>query len=195
MPQLHPAPKLSMFVPVNQRWSHMHTIKRPAVFFDRDGVLNEDTGYVFEITKLKWINGAREAVKAVNDAGCFAFVVTNQSGVAKGLYEETHIQALHQYMAADLAKIGAHVDAFEYCPFHPDASIERYRRASYRRKPAPGMINDLLERFPVDVGRSILIGDKPTDLEAARAAGVQGHLYSDGNLTDFVRALLRDATS
>src|SRR6186997_2997868 len=104
----------------------MHRIKRPAVFFDRDGVLNEDTGYVFEITKLKWINGAREAVKAVNDAGCFAFVVTNQSGVAKGLYEETHIQALHQYMAGDLAKIGAHVDAFEYCPFHPDASIERY---------------------------------------------------------------------
>ncbi|NOJ43529.1 D-glycero-alpha-D-manno-heptose-1,7-bisphosphate 7-phosphatase [Bradyrhizobium australiense] len=168
----------------------MYEIKRPAVFFDRDGVLNEDNGYVFEIAKLKWIEGAREAVKAVNDAGCFAFVVTNQSGVARGLYEETHIEALHQCMADDLAKFGAHVDAFEYCPFHPDASIERYRRASYRRKPAPGMINDLLERFPVDVSRSILIGDKSTDLEAARAAGIKGYLYISGHLAHFVRPLL-----
>ncbi|ANW00585.1 D-glycero-alpha-D-manno-heptose-1,7-bisphosphate 7-phosphatase [Bradyrhizobium icense] len=168
----------------------MYEIKKPAVFFDRDGVLNEDSGYVFEIAKLKWIDGAREAVKAVNDAGCFAFVVTNQSGVARGLYEEAHIEALHQHMADELARIGAHVDAFEYCPFHPDASIERYRRTSYRRKPAPGMINDLLKRFPVDVSRSILIGDKSTDLEAARAAGIKGYLYASGHLADFVMPLL-----
>lgn len=165
-------------------------MKRPAVFFDRDGVLNEDTGYVFEISKLRWIDGAREAVKAANEAGCFVFVVTNQSGVARGLFEETHIDALHRWMAEDLAKIGAHIDAFEYCPFHPDALIERYRQVSHRRKPAPGMIKDLLERFPVDVSRSILIGDKPTDLEAARAAGIQGCLYSSGNLAQFLKPLL-----
>jgi D-glycero-D-manno-heptose 1,7-bisphosphate phosphatase len=93
-------------------------------------------------------------------------------------------------MADDLARIGAHIDAFEYCPFHPNALIERYRRASHRRKPAPGMIKDLLERFPVDISRSILIGDKPTDLGAARAAGVQGYLYSDGHLAQFLRPLL-----
>lgn len=165
-------------------------MKRPAVFFDRDGVLNEDSGYVFEISKLRWIDGAREAVKAANDAGCFAFVVTNQSGVAKGLYEETHIDALHNWMAADLAKIGAHIDAFEYCPYHPNALIERYRQLSHRRKPGPGMINDLLERFPVDVNRSILIGDKPTDMEAARAAGIKGYLYVSGHLAQFLRPLL-----
>ena len=79
-------------------------MRRPAVFFDRDGVLNEDSGYVFEISKLRWIDGAREAVKAANDAECFVFVVTNQSGVARGLYEETHIEALHRWMADDLAK-------------------------------------------------------------------------------------------
>jgi D-glycero-D-manno-heptose 1,7-bisphosphate phosphatase len=165
--------------------------KRPAVFFDRDGVLNEDSGYVFEIDKLRWIDGAREAVKAANDAGYFVFVITNQSGVAKGLYEEAHVDALHKWMADDLAKIGAYIDAFEYCPYHPEAVIERYRQISLRRKPAPGMINDLLERFPVDVGRSILIGDKPTDIEAARAAGIQGCLYSSGNLSQFLRPLLR----
>jgi D-glycero-D-manno-heptose 1,7-bisphosphate phosphatase len=165
-------------------------MKRPAVFFDRDGVLNEDSGYVFEISKLRWIDGAREAVKIANDARYFVFVVTNQSGVARGLYEETHVEALHKWMADDLASIGAHIDAFEYCPYHPDAAIERYRQISLRRKPAPGMINDLLARFSVDVGRSILIGDKSTDLEAARAAGIHGCLYSSGNLAQFLRPLL-----
>ena len=157
------------------------------MFFDRDGVLNHDSGYTFETHKLKWIDGAREAVKAVNDAGYFAFVVTNQSGVARGLYEESHVQALHRWMADEMAAIGAHIDAFEYCPDHPDGTIERYRRVSHRRKPAPGMITDLLGRFPVDADHSILIGDKASDLEAARAAGLKGHLFSGGNLEAFVK--------
>jgi D-glycero-D-manno-heptose 1,7-bisphosphate phosphatase len=165
-------------------------MKRPAVFFDRDGVLNEDAGYVSEVSELRWIDGAREAIKTANNAGYFVFVVTNQSGVARGLYEETHVEALHKVMTDDLAKIGAHIDAFEYCPYHPEALIERYRRVSHRRKPAPGMINDLLERFPVDVSRSILIGDKPTDLEAARAAGIKGYLFAGDNLEHFLRAVL-----
>ena len=76
-------------------------MKRPAVFFDRDGVLNEDSGYVFEASKLRWIDGAREAVKAANDAGYVVFVITNQSGAARGLYEECHIEALHKWMADD----------------------------------------------------------------------------------------------
>ena len=162
-------------------------LRRPAVFFDRDGVLNHDSGYTFEADKLQWIDGAREAVKAVNDAGFFAFVVTNQSGVARGFYEESHVHALHRWMADEMASFGAHIDAFEYCPDHPDGTVERYRRVSIRRKPGPGMITDLLGRFPVKAGDSILIGDKPSDLEAARAAGVQGHLFSGGNLEAFVR--------
>jgi D-glycero-D-manno-heptose 1,7-bisphosphate phosphatase len=165
-------------------------MNRPAVFFDRDGVLNEDIGYLFEVGKLRWIDGAREAVKVANDTGYLVFVVTNQSGVARGLYEETHVEALHKAMSADLARIGAHIDAFEYCPYQPEAVIERYRRVSHRRKPAPGMINDLLERFPVDVRRSILIGDKATDLEAARAAGIKGYLFPGNNLEHFFRSIL-----
>jgi D-glycero-D-manno-heptose 1,7-bisphosphate phosphatase len=93
-------------------------------------------------------------------------------------------------MADDLARIGAHLDAFEYCPYHPDAVIERYRKTSYRRKLAPGMITDLLARFPVDLSRSILIGDKPTDLEAARSAGVRGFLFSGGDLAQLLRSIL-----
>ena len=165
-------------------------MKRPAIFFDRDGVLNEDSGYVFEASKLKWIDGAHAAVKAANDAGYFVFVITNQSGVARGFYEESHVEALHAWMSDDLARTGARIDAFEYCPFHPEAPIERYRQASKRRKPAPGMITDLLKRFPVDVSRSILIGDKPSDIEAAQAAGIKGYLFRGDNLEHFLKSIL-----
>ncbi|WP_439398272.1 HAD-IIIA family hydrolase [Bradyrhizobium sp. PMVTL-01] len=168
-------------------------LRRPAVFFDRDGVLNHDSGYTFETQKLQWIEGAREAVKAVNDAGYFAFVITNQSGVARGYYEEHHVVTLHRWMADQMAEIGAHIDAFEYCPDHPDGTVARYCRTSDRRKPAPGMITDLAQRFPVDMTRSMVIGDKPSDLEAAQAAGVPGHLFEGGNLEAFVRAHLNPA--
>lgn len=165
-------------------------LTRPAVFFDRDGVLNHDSGYTYEASKLQWIEGARAAVKAVNDSGCFAFVVTNQSGVARGFYEERHVQALHRWMADELAAVGAHIDAFEYCPDHPDGTIARYRRVSDRRKPEPGMITDLLGRFPVQAEGSMLIGDKASDLDAAQAAGLKGHLFLGGNLETFVKQLL-----
>jgi D-glycero-D-manno-heptose 1,7-bisphosphate phosphatase len=165
-------------------------LRRPAVFFDRDGVLNHDSGYTFQADRLEWIEGAREAVKAVNDAGYFAFVITNQSGVARGYYAEQDVHALHRWMADQMAAIGAHIDAFEYCPDHPDGIIERYSRASDRRKPAPGMITDLLQRFPVDTARSMVIGDKDSDLEAAQAAGLPGHLFSGGDLEAFVKQRL-----
>lgn len=170
-------------------------LRRPAVFFDRDGVLNHDTGYIFEPSKLKWIDGAREAVKAVNDAGYFAFVVSNQSGVARGLYDESDVQALHRWMADEMAMMGAHIDAFEYCPDHPEGTVEQYRRVSDRRKPAPGMITDLLGRFPVNADDSILIGDKVSDLEAARAASLRGYLFPGGNLETFVKQHLQPRSS
>ncbi|WP_063690635.1 HAD-IIIA family hydrolase [Bradyrhizobium stylosanthis] len=168
-------------------------LRRPAVFFDRDGVLNHDSGYTFETHKLEWIEGAREAVKAVNDAGYFAFVITNQSGVARGYYEEHHVVTLHRWMADQMAEVGAHIDAFEYCPDHPDGTVARYSRVSDRRKPAPGMITDLARRFPVDMTRSMVIGDKDSDIAAARAAGLPGHLFEGGNLEAFVRGRLNPA--
>jgi histidinol phosphatase-like enzyme len=98
-------------------------------------------------------------------------------------------------MADEMALMGAHIDAFEYCPDHPEGTIERYRRLNDRRKPAPGMITDLLSRFRVNADDSILIGDKASDLEAAHAAGLQGHLFSGGNLEAFVKQHLRPRSS
>ena len=165
---------------------------RPAVFFDRDGVLNEDDGYVFDPNTIRWVEGARQAVKAVNEAGYFAFVVTNQSGVARGFYEEHHVRSLHEWMSRDLATIGAQIDAFEFCPHHPDSLIAQYRLACTCRKPQPGMIKALLDRYPVDVGESFMVGDKQSDLDAAQAAGIAGYLFDGSNLEAYVAPLLTD---
>ncbi|WP_409187986.1 D-glycero-alpha-D-manno-heptose-1,7-bisphosphate 7-phosphatase [Bradyrhizobium sp. RDM4] len=163
---------------------------RPAVFFDRDGVLNEDDGYASDPNKIRWVEGAQQAVKAVNDAGYFAFVVTNQSGIARGLYEERHVRRLHEWMSHQLAMIGAHIDAFEFCPHHPDAEIARYRVLCSCRKPQPGMINALLAQYPVNIRDSFMIGDKQSDLDAAKAAGIKAYLFDGANLQSFITPLL-----
>ncbi len=153
---------------------------RGAVFLDRDGVLNEDRGHVGEIERFHWLPGAREGIKAINDRNLFAFVVTNQAGVARGFYDEASVARLHAHMQAELRMIGAHIDAFRYCPFHPEGVVAAYRKASDWRKPAPGMILDLLATWPVNEGASLMIGDRDGDVEAARAAGIDGWKIGDG---------------
>ncbi|MGV8834187.1 MAG: HAD-IIIA family hydrolase [Devosia sp.] len=164
--------------------------QRPAVFFDRDGVLNLDVGYAHRPEQITWIAGAREAVKACNDAGYLTFVVTNQSGVARGYYDEATVCRLHEWMQRELADMGAHIDAFAYCPHHPDGSVPPYDRVCDCRKPGAGMVTALLADWSVEASRSMLIGDKPTDMEAARAAGIAGHLFGHGDLSAFVAPLL-----
>jgi D,D-heptose 1,7-bisphosphate phosphatase len=159
--------------------------RRRAVFFDRDGVLNVDHGYVGSISRFKWSAGAREAVKLVNERGWFAFVVTNQAGVAHGYYGETAVAALHGHMQRELIAMGAHIDDFRYCPYHPEAKVAAYARKSGWRKPAPGMILDLVKHWPIDLPGSFLIGDKDTDLAAASAAGIRGCLFTAGRLDTF----------
>ena len=170
-------------------WVAAH-IARGAVIFDRDGVLNHDVGYAHLPEHIIWTQGAAKAVKAVNDAGLFAFVATNQAGVARGYYGEAEVHALHAWMNAALAAEGAHIDAFALSPFHPEGTVERFSRASECRKPAPGMLTDLLTRHPVAADRTVMIGDRPTDMAAADAAGVRGVLFKGGDLASVVEPLL-----
>jgi D-glycero-D-manno-heptose 1,7-bisphosphate phosphatase len=165
--------------------------RRRAVFFDRDGVLNVDHGYVGSIARFEWNAGAREAVKLVNDRGWFAFVVTNQAGVAHGHYGEAAVAALHDHMQRELMATGAHIDAFRYCPYHPEAKVAAYAGTSSWRKPAPGMILDLVRHWPVDVAGSFLIGDKDTDLAAAAAAGIGSSRFTAGRLDTFTADCMR----
>ena len=160
---------------------------RPALFLDRDGVLNEDRGYVSRWEDFHWIAGAREAVAAFNRAGWLVIVVTNQSGVGRGFYTEAAMHDLHAAMRADLATVGGRIDAFYHAPQHPDAALDAYRHPdSPDRKPNPGMILRALEDWPIDRAASLLVGDKPSDLEAALRAGVRGVLFDGGDLMRFL---------
>ena len=164
--------------------------RRPAVFLDRDGVLNEDREYVHRVEDFIWVAGAKRAVKTLNDLGYFVFVITNQAGVARGLYGTADIERLHAWVNAELAKVGEHVDAFYYCPHHPTAGTGPYTRVCDCRKPAPGMLLQAMGQWPVDRAASFLIGDKEIDMEAARQAGVKGVMFQARGLLDAVRVMV-----
>ena len=156
---------------VAQREVPLH-FRRPAAFLDRDGTLNEDSGYTHRPEDLRWLPEARETIKVLNDLGYLVIVVTNQSGVARGLYREEDVLALHCWMNKDLRSVGAHVDAFYYCPHHPSKGVGEYRRECYCRKPKPGLILSAAQEWSIDMGRSLAVGDKESDREAYRSAGV-----------------------
>ena len=164
-----------------------NNIHRGAVVFDRDGVINVEVNYAHRTDQIEWVPGAIAAIKAVNDAGLFAFGATNQAGVARGFYDEAAIDGLHAWMNAQFKAQGAHIDAFAYSPYHPEATVEAYRRDSDCRKPNPGMIIDLLTRFPVVRERAVMVGDRQTDVAAAEAAGITGLLFEGGDLSSFLR--------
>jgi D-glycero-D-manno-heptose 1,7-bisphosphate phosphatase len=160
---------------------------RPALFLDRDGVLNEDRGYVARWEDFAWIPGAREAVAAFNRAGWLVIVVTNQSGVGRGYYTEADMHALHARMGEELAAAGGHIDAFYFAPHHPEAPVESYRHPDPPdRKPNPGMILRALADWPIDAERSVLVGDKRSDIEAAARAGIRSLLFQGGDLRTFL---------
>jgi D-glycero-D-manno-heptose 1,7-bisphosphate phosphatase len=165
---------------------------RPALFLDRDGVINVDRAYVSRREDFEWIEGAAETIKTFNDKGWWVFVVTNQSGIARGYYTEDEMHALHGWLDSELAATGAKIDRIYHCPFHEDGTVERYRKDSFNRKPKPGMLIQAMTEFPVIKEVSFLIGDKPADLEAARAAGIRGFLFTGGNLSTFAQWALAD---
>lgn len=170
----------------------MSETARPALFLDRDGVLNIDRGYVYRVEDFEWVDGAIECVKHFNELGWWVFVVTNQSGIARGYYTEAQMQTLHDYMSEELAKAGAHIDKFYHCPFHEAGEIDRYRRDSDLRKPKPGMLIQAMLDYPVIAEQSFMIGDKATDMEAAAAARVTGFYFQGGNVCDFAKEALSD---
>jgi D-glycero-D-manno-heptose 1,7-bisphosphate phosphatase len=152
-------------------------------------VLNVDHGHVATPERFEWVPGAREAVKAVNDAGMLAIAVTNQAGIAKGLYTQDEYLAFERWIAECLAEGGAHLDAVYHCPHHPEGQGE-FRVVCECRKPAPGMVLSAIADWGLDTGSTVLLGDKASDLEAARAAGVEGVRFDGGDLRDAVIPLI-----
>ncbi len=165
-------------------------LHRRALFLDRDGVLNVDHGWVGSRDRFEWMPGALEAIRCATQAGWHVFVVTNQSGVARGLYDEAAVRSLLDWIGEQAHRAGGTIDDTRYCPYHEGATVDAYRQAHPWRKPEPGMLLDLIRVWELDPARCVMIGDQPTDMAAARAAGVPGHLFPGGNLLDFVRPLL-----
>jgi D-glycero-D-manno-heptose 1,7-bisphosphate phosphatase len=168
-----------------------------AVFLDRDGVINVERAYVHQVADFAFIAGSVPALVRLRAAGWKLVVVTNQSGIARGYYSEAQYQALTAHMQQQLAQAGAPLDAVLHCPHLPDAEVPAYRRACNCRKPAPGMVLQAAHALSIDLARSVLVGDKLSDIQAGRAAGVgrcllvrSGHALSadDASAADAVLA-------
>ncbi|HET7166943.1 MAG TPA: HAD family hydrolase [Pseudolabrys sp.] len=164
-------------------------MRRPAAFLDRDGVLNVDHGYAHRPEQLEWVEGAAEAVRLLNEAGYYVLVVTNQSGIARGFFDEAAVKSFHAHMQDALSAHGAHIDAFYFCPHHPEGTIKPLAVRCRCRKPAPGMLEQAAREWPIDIGASFLIGDRDDDMAAAAAFNIRGVKFSPqtDSLVDVVR--------
>jgi D-glycero-D-manno-heptose 1,7-bisphosphate phosphatase len=151
----------------------MSTSARAAAFLDRDGVINADHGYVHRIDRFELLPGVPAALRRLQQAGLLLIVVTNQSGIARGLYSEADYSRVTRHLRDLLAGESVALDAVYHCPHLPDAPVAAYRRECDCRKPHPGMLLRGIAEFGIDPQRSVLVGDKPSDIEAGRAAGVR----------------------
>jgi D,D-heptose 1,7-bisphosphate phosphatase len=156
------------------------TTKRPAVFLDRDGTINVDAGYIDRLERLEIYPFAIDAIRLFRRAGYLVVVITNQAGVAQGLYGEDFVETTARYLA-EQAKLGdTQIDGHYHCPHSPDAVVERYRVDCECRKPKAGMARRAAEELGIDLSRSVVIGDRWRDLAVAQAVGARGIMVKTG---------------
>ena len=162
------------------------TKKQPAIFIDRDGVINVDHGYVGKVDDFHFINGVINACKNLKEKGYLLVVITNQSGIARGYYTETQFNLLTQWMDWSFANEGVELDGIYYCPHHYQEGIGEYKIECDCRKPKPGLIVNAAAELNLDLSRSILVGDTVTDIQAGISAGIkENYLVKTGkNITD-----------
>jgi D-glycero-D-manno-heptose 1,7-bisphosphate phosphatase len=158
----------------------MDMTSHPAVFLDRDGTINEEKEYLFRTEDFSFIPGAPEAIRLLKEAGFLVIVVTNQSGIGRGYYDEEAVRRLHRHMDDELSRYGAAVDGYYLCPHHPHHGIGAYLKDCTCRKPLPGMLLDAVRDYSIDISSSFIIGDKRADVEAGIAAGCRPLLVRTG---------------
>ena len=175
----------------------MHTDKRPAVFLDRDGVLNEEKGYIGSVQDLLIFPYVKECISAIKQKGYYAIVITNQSGVARGLFTEEKLKEMNRHLIQQTG-----VDAVYYCPHHPDGMVTQYRKNCGCRKPGTGLLEQADRDYHIDMEHSYMIGDRGGDIMTGRKMGIKTVLLESGygleNLEeqvspDYIFKDLRDA--
>jgi D-glycero-D-manno-heptose 1,7-bisphosphate phosphatase len=149
-------------------------LRNKALFLDRDGVINVEKNYVHRIEDFEFVPGVFELCRIAGDLGFHLIVVTNQAGIGRGLYTETDFQHLTAWMVDTFRQRGIVIARVYHCPHHPTAGLGTYRRDCFDRKPHPGMLLRARDELRLDLARSVLIGDKDSDIEAGQAAGVGG---------------------
>ena len=145
----------------------------PALFFDRDGVINQEVGYLYRTADVRWVEGIFPLARAARQRGYRLVVVTNQSGIARGLYSTEQFEQLMQWMGAEFQAQGAPLDAVYHCPYHPEHGVGEWKREHIDRKPGPGMLLRAARDLALDLHRSVLVGDRCSDIAAAHAAGLR----------------------
>ncbi len=160
---------------------------RPAVFLDRDGTVNEEYGYLNHVSRIRLIPGVARAIGRLNQAGLPVIVVSNQAGIAHGYFPEQNLAECTERIQELLARQGAHIDGYYYCPYHPAAKLTAYRHDTPLRKPGPGMLEQAAREYGIDLAQSYMAGDRPSDVECARNRGLKGIFlrtgYGEGELT------------
>ncbi|MFC1559863.1 D-glycero-beta-D-manno-heptose 1,7-bisphosphate 7-phosphatase [Candidatus Margulisiibacteriota bacterium] len=151
-----------------------------AVFLDRDGTINEDTGYLSHPSELKMIPKSAEAIRHLNEAGFKVFTISNQSGVARGYFSEDMLQSIDKKLQKEVLKGGGYIDGIYYCPHHPEHGVHPYKMQCECRKPHNGLIKKAAKKFDIDLGHSYMIGDKLTDIQTGKKSGMKTALVLTG---------------
>jgi D,D-heptose 1,7-bisphosphate phosphatase len=162
--------------------------KTAAVFLDRDGTINEEVGYLDRLEKLKLYPEVFDAIRLINQSGMKAVVISNQSGVARGYFDEAFVETVHERIQSLLKDRGARIDRFYFCPHHPTEGIGIYRQVCSCRKPEAGLLLRAAREMGIDLSRSYMVGDISKDIEAAGKAGVKGILVRTGYGTGYIQS-------
>ena len=165
-------------------------VRKPAIFFDRDNTLIQDNGYVFEIEKFAWIDGASAALKRFYDANIPVFIVTNQGGIGRGIFSEDQMQQFNNHLIVAARKAGGLITDIAFCPHHPLSLNPSMAAACRCRKPEPGLFFDLANKWQIDLSASVMIGDRDSDVEAGERAGMCAYLFTQNNLDDLAKQVI-----
>ena len=163
---------------------------KPAIFLDRDNTLTIDEGYSFEIEKFEWVSGAPLALNAFHKAGIPVFVVTNQGGSGRGIFTVDDMHLFHQHLHKMARSVGGEIQDIAYCPHHPLAITKALKTPCRCRKPEPGLLFDLADKWQLDLDQSVMIGDQSSDVEAGQRAGCHSYLFGGDDLSRLAQQII-----